>query len=110
MQDTKIKNQARFRQKVKFDNVSGYQGTDLDYVCDVKGKAMVYAEIKCEGTRITTGQKILAENLVKNSRIPSFFFSLTHNTDPSEDIILGGTKVEGLWHSEGDGSLSLIHI
>ena len=103
MQNTNIKNQDRFRQKVIFDKLKGPAGTDLDYVCDVRGKGFIYAELKCDGTRITKGQQILAENLLKNCKLPSFFLLLNHSTEPTEDIIIGDAIVNTIWMSFGSG-------
>ena len=105
MQDCTIKNEARFRQQVKFDKVAGMQATDIDYFCDIKGKAFIYAELKCKGAKMPKGQEIAAENLCKSSRIPVFFILLEHDTDPEDDIIAAEAKVAKIWFSKGDGIL-----
>ena len=108
MQDTKIRNDERFRQKVKFDKIRGCQATDIDYFCDVKGKAFIFAEFKVEGKAISLGQRIAAERLVQSNTIPTYFFFLSHTTSADEDIIAGDAIVECYWAKDHNKNVACV--
>ena len=99
--NTNIYNKARFYQKVVFAGMDNkLAGTDIDYVCDIKGKAMVYAELKANNTKITVGQEIMMKNIVKSSKIPCLFIMATHKTPTThKDIVFSEAKVAFVYHN-----------
>jgi len=66
--------------------------TDIDLAVDFGGRAFVFAELKFEGSPITTGQRKFFENLIYNLKRPAIVFVACHNAILNQEI--DGEKAE----------------
>jgi hypothetical protein len=80
-----------FRQKILFDDFSygNIKPTDIDFCLDFN-KNMIFCEIKAKGLTISTGQKILLQNLANifsqsNERFLGIY--AVHQFSNDEDVI-----------------------
>jgi hypothetical protein len=105
--DQVIRNREYFNRAIIFQGCSSVGGfTDIDAVYDVKGKALIFVEVKREGCAITTGQKILFERLVMWCQKPVYAITAWENTDG--DIILKDCIVKEVRVKSPDTGKSIV--
>lgn len=91
-------------QPIVFAGASSVGGfTDIDACYDVKGKAIVFIEVKHKGNDITTGQKILFERLVRWISKPCYCMTVWHDAEEGEDIILADCEVREIRMKDASG-------
>jgi len=95
--DQSIRNVGRMMQPIVFEGASSVGGfTDIDACYDVKGKAVVFIEVKRAGNDITTGQKILFERLVRWISKPCYCMTVWHSAEDDENIMWLTVKLRRL--------------
>lgn len=81
--------------------------TDIDMMIESRGEIMIFGEFKHNNSgKLTTGQKILFENLINNLSIPAIAFLATHQYDGdviAKDCNIKGVYYNHLFKSEGCG-------
>ena len=104
MSDGEIFNEEAFKQQVLFSGMVyhrrtsniGISPTDIDLMLELNGNFCM-AEIKKEGTYLTTGQKILFKNMAemcRNSGKQFVAFYCTHNEPAHKPVLAAYTKVK----------------
>lgn len=92
-EDQVIRNRKNQARPIIFEGCSSVGGfTDIDAVYDVKGKALVFIEVKREGHDITAGQRILFDRLVMWCQKP--VYAITAWENDNGDIILKNAVVK----------------
>jgi hypothetical protein len=102
--DQFIRNVGRMMQPIVFEGASSVGGfTDIDACYDVKGKAVVFIEVKRAGNDITTGQKILFERLVRWISKPCYCMTVWHSAEDDENIMLADCEVKEIRMKDSSG-------
>jgi hypothetical protein len=102
--DQVIRNREHFNRAIIFQGCSSVGGfTDIDACYDVKGKAVVFIEVKRKGNDITTGQKILFERLVRWISKPCYCMTVWHSAEDDENIMLADCEVKEIRMKDSSG-------
>ena len=95
---TLIRNSNQVKQAVDFTGIENgiIHPTDIDAVLEFDDEAIIFMEVKKEGNKIPTGQRLVLERLVEAWRTPkAIALFVTHpGTDVTQDIPLEECFVE----------------
>jgi len=101
MADSLYKSKDLGRNLILFEGLTfdrGISPTDIDMMIESRGEVMIFGEFKHESSgSLTTGQKILFENLIDNLKVPAIAFLATHSYDG--DVIAADCKIKGVYYN-----------
>lgn len=102
METRVIRNEAGFRQPVLFTGLrfGDVEGTDIDCCLDFHDKAIIFIEIKYNGSPLTTGQRILLERLCNHLEIPSIAIFAYHTKTIYDDVIVKDCFVQKVYFNK----------
>ena len=101
-----IKYRDRFNQPIVYNGLQDgvISPTDIDFCFEVDNMFLLLGECKVEGKALTTGQRLVIERIIDswtnsgyNKKAIGYF--VTHNVDPSKDIVLADTHVESVYYN-----------
>ena len=87
----KINNESRFRQQVLFEGLESgkVSYTDIDFIREIDNEFLIIGDVKAQGNKLPTGQRLLIERLCNKDWRFSIGVIVEHNVPVTEDIYLG---------------------
>ena len=99
-----IRNSSQVVQAIDFSGVKNgkIHPSDIDAVLEFDNEVLILIEVKREGNKIPTGQKLLLERLCDNWKTgKSVVLYVTHNfNDVNKDIPLKECKVKSIYYNK----------
>ena len=88
--DGRIRNKQLFMQRISFDGLGGQTlyPTDIDLIYEHKNRGYFMAELKCKGSALPTGQRLLMERFARDmQRAGKFAIIVIAEHECNDDII-----------------------